>query len=69
MTNGVPVLMDIPPLAEHLNDSPRHIRRLVAEQRIPYIKVGHFIRFDPALINQWLAQQTRAQAERSSRNR
>ncbi len=64
MTNAVPDLMDIATLARHLHDSPRHVRRLVAEQRIPYIKVGHFVRFDPAEINQWLADQTRAPADR-----
>lgn len=36
--------------------SVRHVRRLVAEKRIPYIKVGHFIRFDPEQIRQWLAE-------------
>jgi excisionase family DNA binding protein len=53
----VPHLLDIETLAVHLNDSVRHVRRLVAEQRIPYIKVGHFIRFDPAEINDWLQAQ------------
>ena len=32
----------------------RHVRRLVAERRIPYIKVGHFVRFDPVEIVAWL---------------
>jgi hypothetical protein len=26
----------------------------VAERRVPYLKVGHFIRFDPAEIVEWL---------------
>jgi hypothetical protein len=30
--------------------------RLVAERRIPYLKVGHFIRFDPREVNDWLAE-------------
>ncbi|MDQ6784033.1 MAG: helix-turn-helix domain-containing protein [Actinomycetota bacterium] len=55
--NDVPGLMDIPTLARQLNDSIRHVRRLVAERRIPYLKVGHFIRFDPAEINEWLRVQ------------
>jgi excisionase family DNA binding protein len=41
-------------LAGWLNDSVRHLRRLVCEQRIPYHKVGHFIRFDEAEIADWL---------------
>jgi excisionase family DNA binding protein len=47
-------LIDIPTLAEWLGTSVRHVRRLVAEKRIPYIKVGYLIRFDPAEIQQWL---------------
>jgi excisionase family DNA binding protein len=53
----LPHLLDIETLAAHLNDSVRHVRRLVAEQRIPYIKVGHFIRFDPTEITDWLQHQ------------
>ena len=49
-------LIDIPTLARRLATSIRHIRRLVAEKRIPYIKVGHLIRFDPEEICHWLRQ-------------
>lgn len=52
----VPELLDIETLAQRLNDSVRHVRRLVAERRIPYLKVGHFIRFDPREVNDWLAE-------------
>ena len=51
---NLPELLDIPTLAEHLGVQPRHIRRLVHEKRIPYIKWGHLIRFDPADIAEWL---------------
>ncbi|HZA00547.1 MAG TPA: helix-turn-helix domain-containing protein [Acidimicrobiales bacterium] len=51
---GRPRLLDIDAVAEHLAVTPRHIRRLVAERRIPYLKVGRFIRFDPAEIESWL---------------
>lgn len=47
-------LLDYQELAARLNDSVRHLRRLVHEDRIPYVKVGHFIRFDPDEISQWL---------------
>jgi excisionase family DNA binding protein len=49
-------LIDIPTLARWLDSTVRHVRRLVAEKRIPYLKVGHFIRFDPEQIRQWLAE-------------
>ncbi len=50
----LPELLDIPTLAQHLGVQPRHIRRLVHEKRIPYIKWGHLIRFDPDDIRTWL---------------
>jgi excisionase family DNA binding protein len=51
---GGQALLDYRQLAEWLNDSIRHVRRLVEEDRIPYIKVGHFVRFDPQDIAVWL---------------
>jgi excisionase family DNA binding protein len=50
-------LLDIDVLAEWLATSPRHIRRLVAERRVPFVKVGHFIRFDPDDITRWIEEQ------------
>ncbi len=54
MPTTVPELIDIETLAHLLGDSVRHVRRLVAERRVPYLKVGHFVRFDPAEIVEWL---------------
>lgn len=51
----LPHLLDVNGLAEHLGVEVRHIRRLVHERRVPYIKWGHLVRFDPAEINDWLA--------------
>ena len=50
----LPELLDITELAKALRVNPRHIRRLVHERRIPFIKWGHLIRFDPAEIRDWL---------------
>lgn len=50
----LPRLLDIAGVAEHLAVSERHIRRLVAERRIPYVKWGHLLRFDPDEIAEWL---------------
>jgi excisionase family DNA binding protein len=50
----LPELLDITELAKHLRVNARHIRRLVYERRIPYIKWGHLIRFDPDEIRAWL---------------
>jgi excisionase family DNA binding protein len=47
-------LLDIAALAERLNVTTRFVRRLIDTRRVPYLKVGKFIRFDPADIDQWL---------------
>jgi len=61
----LPHLLSTEELASRLGVTPRHIRRLVAERRIPFLKVGRFMRFDPSDVARWL-DQTRRQA-RSSR--
>ncbi len=47
-------LVDLPTVAEWLGVNQRHIRRLVAERRIPFVKWGHLLRFDPHDIETWL---------------
>ncbi len=47
-------LVDVNAAAEALCVTPRFIRRLVAEQRIPFLKIGKFIRFDPNELADWL---------------
>jgi excisionase family DNA binding protein len=53
----LPVLLTIEDVAEHLGVTVRHVRRLVAERRIPFIKWGHLLRFDPSQIAEWLASR------------
>jgi excisionase family DNA binding protein len=47
-------LLDIAAVAERLGVTERLVRRLVAERRIPYVKVGRFVRFDPVDIADWI---------------
>lgn len=47
-------LLDIDGAAEHLAVSSRFMRTLVAERRVPYLKVGKFIRFDVRDLDKWL---------------
>ena len=47
-------LMAIEEVAERLGVSVRHVRRLVHERRIPFIKWGHLLRFDPDDIEAWI---------------
>lgn len=56
---ALPNLIDIVTLADHLGVDVRHVRRLVAERRIPFIKWGHLLRFDPDEIAEWLAVNRR----------
>src|SRR5688500_4623673 len=46
-TSHLPALLDVEGVAEVLGVSVRYVRRLVAERRIPYIKWGRYLRFDP----------------------
>jgi len=50
-------LLDIDGAADYLNVSPRYIRRLIAQRRINYLKIGKFVRFDQAEIDEWIQQQ------------
>jgi excisionase family DNA binding protein len=65
-TNNVP-LLGIDAVAESLGVTPRFIRRLVAERRIPYLKVGRFVRFDPGSLDVWLDGQRVEVVARSGR--
>ncbi len=51
-----PPLLDTEGVAKALGVTPRHVRRLVAERRIPFVKVGRFVRFDPGSLDVWLDQ-------------
>jgi excisionase family DNA binding protein len=52
--DALPELMTMDQLAERLGVTRRHVRRLVDERRVPFLRVGRFIRFDPAEIADWL---------------
>ena len=51
---ALPKLLTMDELAERLGVTHRHVRRLVTERRVPFLRVGRFIRFDPAAIVAWL---------------
>ena len=48
-------LIDIDEVAVRLGVSTRYVRRLVAERRIAYLKVGRLLRFDADVVDAWLA--------------
>jgi excisionase family DNA binding protein len=47
-------LVDIEWVAGRLGVKVRHVRRLVADRRIPFVKWGHLLRFDPSEIEAWI---------------
>lgn len=48
-----PGLWTLEETAEWLAVTQRMIRRLVAERRIPYVKVGRYVRFRPQDVEAW----------------
>jgi excisionase family DNA binding protein len=47
-------LVDIHAVADRLGVQIRHVRRLVHERRIPYVKWGRLLRFDADEIDAWI---------------
>jgi excisionase family DNA binding protein len=56
-------LLDVDDAAERLGVTVRFVRRLVAERRIPYVKVGKFVRFDPVEVERWIDEHRVGQLE------
>ena len=61
--------LDLPALAAWLNITPRHVRRLVAERRIPFHKIGGLLRFVPAEITGWLDRNWHGAQDHVSQSR
>ena len=51
-------LLDINEAADRLGTTERHIRALIADRKIAYIKVGRLIRFDPSALDTWIEANT-----------
>jgi excisionase family DNA binding protein len=51
---GAEKLIDCTEVAKLLGVTLRHVRRLVAERRIPFVKIGSFVRFDPADVRAYV---------------
>ena len=56
-------LLDVAQLAAQLGVRERFVRRLIAERRVPFCKIGKFIRFDPYEIEEWIDAQRVAAKE------
>jgi excisionase family DNA binding protein len=49
-------LCDVAEVASMLEVTESFVRRLVARQRIPFFKIGKFIRFDPDEVWTWVQE-------------
>ncbi len=47
-------LLGIDEVAELLGVQPRFDRRLVAERRIAFCKIGRYVRFEPAAVERFI---------------
>jgi excisionase family DNA binding protein len=54
MTTGGNDLLTVAEVARSLGVGDRYVYRLVDERRVPFIKLGHYVRFDPAELAAWL---------------
>lgn len=54
---GKQPLIDMHAAADRLGTSHRQVRRMVDDRRIPFVKVGRFVRFDPADLDRWIDAQ------------
>ncbi len=54
-TTTRPPLIDLPAVAARLGVNQRYVRRLVADKRIPVVKLGRLLRFDPADVDELIA--------------
>ena len=51
-------LVDIQVLAGYLDVAPDTIYTMVNQRRIPYVKVGRLLKFDPRAIDAWIAKNS-----------
>jgi excisionase family DNA binding protein len=59
-------LLDMNGVAAWLGTTHRHVRRMVADRRIPYVKVGHYIRFDQVEVARWIDEKRVSPADLTS---
>jgi excisionase family DNA binding protein len=62
-------LLDVEELAQWLGVEQGFVRRLIAERRVPFVKIGKFVRFDPNEITTWIDSRRVGMEASSSRRR
>jgi excisionase family DNA binding protein len=51
---GAAVLLTVEAAAERVSTSPRFIRRLIAERRIEFVRVGRHVRISQSALNDFI---------------
>ncbi len=51
-------LINVREAAEYTGLSPYTLYTMVSQRRIPFVKVGGALRFDLALLDEWIANNT-----------
>jgi excisionase family DNA binding protein len=63
-------LLTVEGLARFLSVEISFVRRLVVERRMPYFRLGRYVRFDPDEVARWIeGQKVGAEADMSSGRR
>ena len=51
-------LFDIHEASRRLNLATKTIYKMVSQRRIPYVKVGGALKFDPVRLQEWIKDQS-----------
>lgn len=51
-------LLTVEELATRIRLKPKTVYAMVAKRSVPFVKIGGAVRFKPAAIDQWLAQNS-----------
>ena len=57
-TELVSGLIGIQEAAHYTGVSPTTLYKWVSQRKIPYIKMGRLVKFDPVKLEEWIKQQT-----------
>jgi excisionase family DNA binding protein len=61
-------LLDSKDLARHLGVRLSWVRSMTFKRQIPYIKIGHLVRFDLAEISKWLNENKKPMTNTEGEN-
>ena len=51
-------LLDITEVASYTGLSVHTLYTMVSQRRIPFVKMGRLVKFDPLLLDKWIKQNT-----------